>query len=75
MKHIQSEKREVTGSTPVPTTGKPQVKGYFDELSVSYARFRAHYVPIENENRFNFVGPKRCKHLAEAARARSAWSR
>src|SRR5262245_3837567 len=23
---IQSEKREVTGSTPVPTTGKPQVE-------------------------------------------------
>ena len=29
------EKREVTGSMPVPTTGKTQFRGYFDRWSVS----------------------------------------
>ena len=47
-----SEKREVTGSTPVPTTGKTQFRGHFDRQSVSSRRFRAHYVPIRNWNEF-----------------------
>jgi len=31
---IRPEKREVTGSTPVPTTGKSQFKAHFGQLSV-----------------------------------------
>jgi hypothetical protein len=43
---IAPEKREVTGSTPVPTTGKAQFKGYFSQPSASWSKFRAHCVPI-----------------------------
>jgi hypothetical protein len=35
------EKREVTGSTPVPTTGKAQVISDFDDESNSEFAFRA----------------------------------
>jgi hypothetical protein len=39
------EKREVTGSTPVPTTKEVQVRGYFDCQLVCRSILRAHNVP------------------------------
>jgi hypothetical protein len=44
------EKREVTGSTPVPTTGKSQLRGRFGQGPVLSFGFRAHYVPIAFAN-------------------------
>ncbi len=38
------EKREVTGSTPVPTTEKDQFRRYFDSQSILKSKFRAHNV-------------------------------
>jgi hypothetical protein len=49
---ILPEKREVTGSTPVPTTGKYQHRGHNDRRSVSCSKFCAHNVPTRNWNRF-----------------------
>ena len=42
---LTSEKREVTGSTPVPTTGKVQFRGTFRSVSFVRPKFRARYVP------------------------------
>ena len=42
---ILPEKREVTGSTPVPTTGNQQVRGPFNWQSVLSSNFRALRVP------------------------------
>jgi hypothetical protein len=48
------EKREVTGSTPVPTTGKNQARTYRDWWSLSCSKLRAHNVPARNWNTFQF---------------------
>jgi len=48
----QPEKREVTGSTPVPTTGTSLVESQKDWRSTSTPELRAHYVPTRNWNQF-----------------------
>ena len=40
-----AEKREVTGSTPVPTTGKGQFRGGFWSGRFRGKKFRAQHVP------------------------------
>ena len=54
------EKREVTGSTPVPTTGKFHYRDHFDGQSVWEPRFRALRVPSRNWNEFQIeLSPSR----------------
>jgi hypothetical protein len=52
---LRSEKREVTGSTPVPTTGKFQFSEHTNWQSGLDLQFRAHNVPTRNWNRFQFL--------------------
>ena len=46
------EKREVTGSTPVPTTAKYLLSGHKSRSPKCGLHFRAHNVPTRNWNRF-----------------------
>ena len=48
------EKREVTGSTPVPTTGEYLIRRQNLARAIWSSRFRAHNVPTRNWNRFYF---------------------
>ena len=61
------EKREVTGSTPVPTTGKSLFRGYFDHLSVVRLKSRAPTWPKRIRTSFIF-GPRLCVRPRPARR-------
>ena len=72
------EKREVTGSTPVPTTGKEQLRGYFSGARTTRSKCRAHNVPTDfrgfcgdgGKSRLEFaVGPIRTRVAACADRS------
>jgi hypothetical protein len=51
---LRPEKREVTGSTPVPTTGNPQFRGYFEEGRFCGRDFVPSTCPPGNWNEFRF---------------------